>query len=475
MAKMKLRLWVSVAILSVSAAVAQAQTLADTMTMAYRNSGLLEQNRALLRAADEDLAQAVAALQPIINWSGEVKTTRIIGQAPAGSTVVRGAGGALELVEYPARGFVQTETTAQIALSGQLLLHDFGASGAGVSAARELVLATRASLLSVEQTVLLRAVQAHLNVRRAQEVLAVRRSNVTLLEQQLTAVRQRLEVGEVTRTDVSFLQARVESARAEVAAAEGDLAQARAEYRAVTGQNPGRLSAGSPIRLTRGQAEAERYAQVNHPAVVEQRHNVAAAEFNVTRAEASMKPRTVLQGQVGVNQDFGVGQSLALQMTGPVYSGGALPSQVRQAMARRDAARSGLHLVADNVRQEVANAYAILRVTQLAIDASDGNVRASRSAFNGLQEEVSLGARTTLDLLDAEQRLVEARLGVVSSQIDAVLASYNALAATGLLTAQHLQLPVQIYDPSYRLVDDPEVVRSTEGAALERILRRIQN
>lgn len=468
---MKLRTVLLSVSLVVSGALAQAQTLADTLTLAYRNSGLLEQNRALLRAADEDLVQAVAALQPIIGWSAEVKHTRIVGESPAGSTVIEDTNGQLKLVEYPAQGFVKTETTAQIALSAQLLLHDFGGSRAGVDATRELVLATRASLAQVETSVLLRAVQAHVAVQRSAEALAVRRSNLDLVERELDAARTRLELGEITRTDLSFLQASLEGATAQLAAAEGDHARAREEYRMVTGELPSGLRPATAAPLSMDLAEAIAYAQTNHPAVVEQRHNVAAAEHNITRAEAAMRPRTVLQGQVGVNQDLGLGQSLSLQMTGPIYQGGALSSQVRQAMARRDAARSGLHLTADSVRQQVTDAYTLLRVMRLSVEASDGSLRASRAAFNGVRDEADLGTRTTLDLLQAEQRLLEARLAVVSAQADSILASYNALAASGLLSAQHLQLPVQIYDPSFRLVDDPQAVRSTQGAAIERILR----
>lgn len=470
---MKLRTALVVIALTVAGAAAQARTLADTLTLAYRNSGLLEQNRALLRAADEDLVQAVATLQPIIGWSAEIKHTRIVGESPAGSTVAEGQDGQLRLVEYPARGFVKTETTAQVALTAQLLLHDFGGGRAGVDAARELVLATRSSLLQVETSVLLRAVQAHISVQRSAESVAVRRSNLELVERETQAARERLELGEITRTDLSALQAREESARAELAAAQGDYARAREEYRMVTGEAPNGLRPATATSLGFDMAQAIVHAQQHHPAVVEQRHNVAAAEHNITRAEAAMRPRTVLQGQMGVNQDLGIGQSLSLQMTGPIYQGGALSSQVRQAMARRDAARSGLHLTADSVRQQVTDAYTLLRVMRLSVDASDGNLRASRAAFNGMREEAELGTRTTLDLLQAEQRLLEARLGMVSAQADSVLATYNALAATGLLTAEHLQLPVQIYDPRFRLVDDPDAVRSTQGAAIERILRHM--
>lgn len=457
------------------ASAAQADTLADTLTLAYRNSGLLDQNRALLRAADEDVALAVSALRPIVNWSANIKQTRVVANYDAGSRVVPdGRGGAIS-VNYGSGANVTNETTANIGISASLLLYDFGASQYGIDAAKELVLATRQGLISAEQNVLLRAVQAHMEVRRALEVLELRRSNVGLIQQELRAARDRFEVGEITRTDVSFAEARLAEARAQVAAAEGDLARAREEYRAVTGQAPNRLSSGTPARIRQTEDQAIAIALRNHPAIIEVQHNVAAAELNIKRAEAAMKPRAQLDAQMGVDQDWNMQQSLGLSVSGPIYQGGGLSSRVRQAMARRDANRAGLHTTSAAIRQQVSSAYAIMQVTKLSIEASDTQVRAARTAFEGIREEAGLGSRTTLDVLDAEQSLLNARVGVVSAQIDQVIASYNTLASMGQLTAQALQLPVQQYDPTayYKLVEGAPTARSEQGRALDRVLRSI--
>lgn len=161
-----------------------AETLADTLATAYRNSGLLEQNRALLRAADEDVAVTVSRLRPILNWSADV--TRTFGRT-------RGANGRVSV----------DSTDASIGLTAQLLLYDFGRTGLQIEAAKETVLATRETLRSIEQQVLLRAVVAFMNVRRNSEFVSLRQNNLRLLEQELRAAQDRFEVGEVTRTDVA--------------------------------------------------------------------------------------------------------------------------------------------------------------------------------------------------------------------------------------------------------------------------------
>lgn len=448
-----------VALVPVTQAVSQ--TVTDTMTLAYRNSGLLEQNRALLRAADEDVAQAVSALRPIINWSAQAGRARSVAELPD--------------------PVVNNTSSASIGITLSLLLYDGGRSKLAVDAAKEQVLATRQGLLQVEQQILQRAVMAHLDVRRTAEVLELRQSNVRLINKELGAARDRFEVGEVTRTDVSQAEARLAAARAQVAAAEGQLAQAREEYRAAVGQYPKQLQKAQVANVVRKLDAAKNYAVQMHPSVIQQRHAVAAADLNVRRAETAMNPTIRLQGSMGhsfdnsrtANEVFN--QSIGVNVNGPIYQGGALSSAVRQAKANRDAARARLHIVSDNVQQQVGNAYSQLRVTGLSLDASNRQVRAASTAFNGVREEATLGARTTLDVLNAEQTLLNARVDVVSSQIDRVAASYNALASMGLLNASYLKLPVQQYDPAqyYNLVERAPVPMSKQGKALDRVLQAI--
>jgi len=446
------------------AAQGAAETLTDALIGAFNHSGLLDQNRALLRAADEDVAIAMAALRPIINWSGSVSQnfSRSANAATGGA------------------GVNSNSTAATIGVSAELVLYDFGQSQFAIEAAKETVLATRERLISVEQNVLLRAIAAFMNVRRSIEVVALRRNNVRVITQELRAARDRFEVGEITRTDVALAEARLAAARSALAAAEGDYIQATEEYRAAVGRKPGQLvpPRGLP-RTASSVEEGKRIAVRTHPDLKAAQHDVAAADLNIARAEAAVKPRVTLGGQLSVTENFNSsnfsrGGSVSLGASGPIYQGGRLSALQRQAMARRDATRSGLHVTRHQIEQNVGNAFALLRVASASRDASERQIRAARVAFRGVREEASVGSRTTLDVLNAEQELLDAQASLISVQTDEFIAAYQALAAMGLLTARHLDLPVQHYDPAayYNLVKDAPT-RSQQGDKLDRVLRAL--
>ncbi len=432
------------------AAPASAETLNDALVHAYEHSGLLQQNRALLRAADEDVALAVAATMPVINWS-----------ISASQQEPRAAGS--DLISLNA------------AISGSLTLYDGGANQLAIEAQKELVLGTRQSLRNVEQQVLLRAVEAYMNVRRNSEFVALRQNNVRLITQELRAAEDRFEVGEVTRTDVSLAEARLASARSLLASAQGTLARSVEEYRVAVGRAPGNLRPVSPAPVSRTIGDAKAFATRNHPTVLEARHSVTAAELNIRRAETAFGPNLSASAQFGANQDLNTGREFGLTLSGPIYQGGALTAQVRQFMARRDAARAALHITNHNIEQGVGNAYSFLEVARASSEASNQQTRAATVAFRGIREEATLGARTTLDVLNAEQELLDAQANTISAQADEVVASYSVLSAMGLLTAEHLRLPVQQYDPAayYNLVKDAPTITSEQGQALDRVLRAL--
>ncbi len=448
------------------ASVAHGETLADALTAAYTNSGLLEQNRALLRAADEDVAQAVGSTLPVITWAAGATSST----PRRGETTTQTAGGT---IVTPADDLIQFNAS----ITGELVLYDGGASAFAIEAQKEIVLATRQSLIGVEQQVLLDAVSAYMDVRRESEFLTLRQNNVRLISEELRATRDRFEVGEVTRTDVSLAEARLASARSLLAAAEGNLDQARYAYEVAVGRAPGALSNVSPAPVSRSEAEARAFALRNHPAILETRHNVSAAELNIRRGEAGYNPTITLNGQVSARTNNGVtnSNSVGVNVRGPIYNGGRLSSQVRQLMARRDAARAGLHITSQQIDQAVGNAYSFLEVTRASKRALDEQVRAATVAFDGIREEATLGARSSLDVLTAEQELLDARANTISAQADEVVASYQLLSTMGLLTAEHLRLPVQRYDPAayYNLVKDAPTIVSEQGQALDRVLSAI--
>ncbi len=432
----------------------RAETLADALASAYNTAGLLDQNRALLRAADEGVAQSVAATLPVINWAiSSSRTYAAATPAPA-----------------PRR---TSSTTARIA--GSLTLYDGGANRLAIESQKEIVLATRQSLRGVEQNVLLRAVQAYMNVRREREFVQLRQNNLRLITQELQAARDRFEVGEVTRTDVSLAEARLAGSQSLLAAAQGNLAQSIEEYRAAVGELPSASGTATPAPVPPSVEEAKAFAVRNHPDVLEAQHSVAAAELSIQRAEAAQGPSLTADTFISLDEEWNETGQIGLTFGGPIYSGGALSSQIRQLQANRDASRAGLHLARIGVEQQVGNAYAALQVARASAQASNQQISAARIAFEGVREEASLGSRTTLDVLNAEQELLDASANGIAAQVDEVIASYAVLAAMGLLTAEHLQLAVQQYDVTayYNLVKGAPTASSPQGEALDRVLEAL--
>ncbi|SLN74267.1 Outer membrane efflux protein BepC precursor [Roseivivax jejudonensis] len=458
-----------------TAGAAPADTLADAMVGAYQTSGLLEQNRAVLRAADEDVAQAIAALRPVLSWSASA--TRNFGESQSTSQTLNPS---TLSFETQTRTTPTVSNTASVGLSLSLLVYDFGRTRMGVDLAKESVLAARHALVSVEQQVLFRAVQAFWEVRRAQQTVDLRQSNLRLIEQELQAARDRFEVGEVTRTDVALAEARLAEARSQLATAQGNLTIAIEEYVVAVGRRPGPLQVPGSVPSLPDTVEAATATALRlHPEIVSQQHNVTVAELQIAIAEAAMKPRFNLTGNLGYQSDFDSEDysrsgSISLGAQGPIYQGGELSSLVRQAMAQRDQQRALLLQITRQIRQGVANAYIQLRVARSSISSGNDQVRAARIAFEGIREEATLGARTTLDVLNAEQDLLDARTLLISAQVDEYIAAYNVIQAMGLLTVDQLDLPVQRYDPSvyYNLVKTAPA-RSQEGQKLDRVLRAL--
>ncbi|MEZ5912427.1 MAG: TolC family outer membrane protein [Paracoccaceae bacterium] len=435
---------------------ARAETLPDALVSAYRHSNLLEQNRALLRAADEDLATAVSALRPVINFVANASYRYAELAVPGGKI---GSDG----------------TAASIGLSGELLLFDGGSSEMGIEAAKEVVMATRQALTGLEQQVLLAALSAYLDVRSAEDVVALSHSNVRLITQELRAAQDRFEVGEITRTDVAIAEARLASSRASLAAAEGDLLVAREAYKAATGAYPGRLAPPPPPPATaKSLDEAKAVALRNHPQVIAARHEARVAELNVARARAAMGPRVGLGGAITLN-DGGLNErSLSLTLTQPVYQGGRLSALYRRAIAVEAAQKSAMHQAGVEAAQAAGDAWARLAVAYAAIEAGDRQVRAAQTAYDGVREEARLGSRTTLDVLNAEQELLDARTSRIAAENQRNVAVYAVLASMGLLTVKHLGLGIPSYDPdTYFSAVKNAPATSPQGKKLDRILKSI--
>ncbi|WP_232816480.1 TolC family outer membrane protein [Paracoccus zhejiangensis] len=431
-----------------------AETLADAMVAAYRKSPLMDQNRAVLRAADEDVAQAVSTLRPVVGWA-------------ASHTLSSGG-----------------VNVTSLSLTAQMTLFDWGRSQLDIDLKKELVLASRENLVQVEQNVLFDAVSAFFNVRSALEQVDLQNNSVRLLGQERQAAQDRFDVGEITLTDVSLANAQLAATRAALASAEGSLEVAREGYRAATGALPGALSAPPPLPKRPESLDAARaIGQRNHPAMKQAQHQAAASEIGVAAAKAERNPTLNAEARVGVNrspsvlsgdQEISRDAQIGLTMSQTIYSGGRLSSVLRKSMAQRDQARAGLLNVARQVDLAVGEAWANIDVAGAQISAIDEQISAAQQAYDGVREEATLGARTTLDVLDAEQSLLEARTDKITAEANLQLAHYQLLAAMGLLTVENLKLGIPTYDPSeyYSAVRDAPYT-SRQGENLDRVLRAI--
>jgi outer membrane protein len=435
-------------LVAVAPGLAAAETLADALALAYRNSNLLDQNEAVLRAADEDVAGAIAALRPVVSY--------VIQAGLSQQAFSSGAAGS-------------------IGISAQVPLFDFGRGQIATDIAREAVLATREALVGVEQNVLLQAVIAYMNVRSAEENVAINRNSVRVIGEALRAAEDRFELGEITRTEVAQAEARLAAARAGLAAEEGGLAIAREAYRAATGGYPSVLA--PPPRapaLPRTLEEAKAIAQRSHPAIRQAQRQVTIAELGVSAAAAQRAPNVTAGFDVTSATSGEPSGRIGVTMSQTLYTGGALSSAHRKAIAGRDAAKSGLLQTSVSVSSDVGSAWARIAVTQAQIAAIDRQIRAATEAYRGISEEASLGARTTLDVLDAEQDLLDAQADRISAEASLQIAIYGLLASMGLLTVEHLELGVPVYDPQayYNAVKDAPVT-SVQGESLDRVLKAI--
>ncbi|NOC81854.1 TolC family outer membrane protein [Ruegeria atlantica] len=440
-----------------------ADNITDAFIGAYNTSGLLEQNRALLRAADEDVAIALSALRPIINWTVQVS-----------QDYTRSRTNNVVTTTEPSRFFTGLGLTQ--------LLYDGGASVLGKQSAQETVLSTRQTLIDIEQQVLIRAANAYLGVLLQEETVAIRQNNVDVSAEELRASNDRFEVGEVTRTDVALSEAQLASSQADLAVARGELSIAQAEYVNAVGKAPGR-TAGQPSlpNLPRSEAEAISLAQRNHPAILSAQHQVRAFDLIVQQQRANLGPNVSLNADAGVresydNNDYVNDATVSLDFTQPIYAGGRLAANVRRAMANRDASRANLLNVQKNITQGVTDRYAAFQAASASLRASTERVRASQVAFDGIREEATLGARTTLDVLNAQQDLLDAQLAEVASRTERSRAAYQLLQAQGLLTAERLGLAVQIYDPTlyYNLVKKAPARVSKQSKDLDRVLKALR-
>lgn len=439
---------------------ASAETLADALVSAYKNSHLLEQNRATLRAADEDVASAVAALRPVVDWGLQFSTDRcnynLLTSIRAGCSTD------------------WSNLSSTLSLTIDWTIFDFGRNDLTIGIKKEVVLATREALRSEEQAVLLAAVQAYADTKAAAEQVSINENSVRVISEQLKAAQDRFDVGEVTRTDVSQAEASLAGVKASLAAAQGNYKAAREAYKAAIGHYPSKL-AGLPKapNLPKSVDAASGTALRSHPSIKQAQHNVAAYDLAVALADAQRLPTVSGKAQLADPQGQGRSTTLSLTVGQRIYSGGAISAARRKAIAQREGARAGLSQAGVQIAQGVASAYAMIDVYRAQIRAYDQQIQAADIAYKGVKEEATLGARTTLDVLDAEQNLLDARASRIQAEANLQVAYYQLLSAMGLLTVEDLKLGIPTYDPAayYNAVQNAPL--SVQGKSLDRVLRAI--
>jgi outer membrane protein len=434
----------------VLSAPASAESLTNALISAYNHSHLLDQQRALLRATDEGVAQAVAATRPTISSS------------VSGSSAYSASSGFTNL------------TSGTAALSATLSLYDGGSGKFAIQAAKENVLAARQVLINQEQTILLSGVTAFMDMRRNAEFLSLEENNIRVLGQEVRAANDRFDVGEITRTDVSLTEARLAAARGQLALRQGNLDIAREAYHIAVGHYPGTLDLPPLLlKLPLSLDEARSIAVRHHPLISQAQHAVKAAEWNVKRAHAALGPSVSFSASVSDSSTSSqLSRSISIEGTQVIYAGGNLLSLKRAANQSAEQTRAGLQQTVHSVRQNVANSWAQITIARASIVANQKQIRASRAAYRGVREEASFGARTTLDILNAEQTLLSAQSSLVASRRDEYVAAYNLLASMGLLTASHLGLGVKAYDPKEYYNNVKNAPASAKFKALDRIFKR---
>ncbi|HBA43312.1 MAG TPA: hypothetical protein DDW95_04915 [Alphaproteobacteria bacterium] len=419
------------------------ETLIDALVQAYQSNPQLQSQRAALRATDETVPQALSGWRPQVTASGSYGHQRTRTEQPL-SFIGAGATISNDRTVSPLGVDV---TVRQPLFRGGQTYYGTRRAEAGVRAGREQLSAT-------EQSVLLSTVTAYMDVVADGSVVALNNNQVEVLSRQLEASNDRFRVGEITRTGVAQSEARLSASKSSLTAAEASLTASKSAYERIVGQLPVQLDPPPPLpALPETEEAAVEMALSNNPtlraALEAERASAHAVQAEIGRLlpSVSLEGNAQLaedQGSEGFQQDqIGV----AMQVSVPLYQSGAVYSSVRQARQVNSQRKLEAAQARRQVIEGVHNAWEGLRSARARIVSDEAAVRANRIALDGVRQEAEVGSRTTLDVLDAEQELLNTQVALVRSQRNEYVAAYSLLAAIGGLTAGQIGLPVEIYDP----------------------------
>jgi outer membrane protein len=445
--------------------VAAADTLEWALVQAYQNNPSLNAQRASLRAIDENVPQALSGYRPKLSITANAG----INYENATSAFPLTTGGPINTIQ-----FAQDFASRGVGATGTYTLYNGYQTANRTRQAESQVEGARETLRVTEQQVLLDAATAYMNLLRDQAILDLNRRNVEVLTEQLKQTRDRFNVGEVTRTDVAQAESRLAAGRSALLSAQSNYVTSQANYRRVIGVDAGRLAPGTPVdRLSpHVLAQAIVAGEARSPSVLAAAYGVDIAALAVKISEGALYPNLTLTASAlaANNPAFEVirqtSASLVGTLTVPIYQGGAEYSAIRQSKETLGQQRLNLDVTRDQARATVVQSWGQLDAARAEIEATTAQVNAAEIALNGVREEARVGQRTTLDVLNAQQELVNARVALVTAQHDRVVASYTLLAAVGGLSMPRLGLNVLIYDPMvhYQQVRDAWVgVRNPDG------------
>jgi outer membrane protein len=439
----RLGLAVSLAALACAglATAASAETIGGALSKAYLNNPNINSYRAAVRATDEGIPAANAGFLPTVQAQGS-----------AGLNQIEGSGLGLPGVtsEYTKPRSYGVNISQNI-WNGNKTINS-------VRQAESKVLEAREQLRYTEQVVLLSGLTYYMDVLRDTAVLDLQKSNVAVLQEQLRQTKDRFNVGEVTRTDVAQAEASLAGAQGTALQAQSNLQTSIANYRQVIGDEPKSLAPVPPLvkPLPRTVTEAIAISLVEHPQIVLNLHGVDVQELAIKISEAGLYPTLGLSGSV--TQSFDPSSSITPgakyvdatvvgTLTIPIYDGGATYAGVRQAKEALGQQELTTDYTRNQVRQAVVGSWGNVQAIAGVIRADKAQVDAAGVALAGVREEAKVGQRTTLDVLNAQQTLLNARVQLVKDQHDQVVDSYTLLGNIGRLSVRNLGMSTPEYDP----------------------------
>ncbi|MCB4770087.1 TolC family outer membrane protein [Ancylobacter sp. Lp-2] len=444
---------------------AAAQTLDQALVSAYSGNPTLNSQRAATRATDEYVPIALGGYRPQVFGSASIGAQWSETRVSSGSAAaLLNNGNTISNSRLFPSGF--GITISQTIYDGLRTANSVRGAESQVRGQREL-------LRNTEQLVLLDGVTAYMNVLQNSALVELQKQNLAALQEELRAARDRFAVGEITRTDVAQAEASVANAQSLLSQAQSNLTTSQAVFFQVTGLKAVKLSPGRPIdpMLPKNVDAAIQLGLGHHPAVKAAEFAVDASMSNVKVAESALSPQLTLNGAAASNYNSSstaeraTSAAATLNLSVPIYQGGGEFATIRQSKELLSQSRIEVDVNRDQVRANVVQYWGALVASKDAIESAQASVAANEIALRGVREEWRVGQRTTLDVLNAQTALFNARASLVIAQRDRVVASYAVLSAIGDLNSAKLRLKVATYNPKihYDQVRDAWIGVRTPG------------